>query len=134
MEEKRKLLAKGFEAATKALWQTHLYKCGGKIYQQQAGAPIGARASGAGARVIMNIHYKEVEGKLEKISNKPDLDFRYVDDERFHLRGVKPGLKWDVRTGAMMYRSSLQEEDTKDRLTSAQLTAKMHLFVSSKKL
>ena len=60
-EEKRKLLAKGLEVATKALWRTHLYKFGGKIYHQRSGAPIGARASGAGARVIMNSHDEVVK-------------------------------------------------------------------------
>ena len=73
--------------------QPQLYKFGSKVYHQQAGAPIGARASGAGCRVIMNIHDEVVTEKLEKVNNSPDLAFRYVDDERFHVKGIKPDFK-----------------------------------------
>ena len=123
-EEKKKLLAKGFQVATKALWQTHLYKFGGKIYHQKKGAPIGARASGAGARLIMNLHDEVVKEKLEKIRNMPDIAFRYVDDERFHLRGFKPGWRWDMRKESMVYRGAWLEEDTRDSLTVTQRTAR----------
>ena len=86
------------KAPGKRIWVRHqgsmrqpqLYKFGSKVYHQQAGAPIGARASGAGRRVIMNIHNVVVAEMLETVNNKPDLTFRYVDDkERFH---VKQGL------------------------------------------
>ena len=123
-EEKKKLLAKGFEIATKTLWQTHLYKFGGKIYHQKSGAPIGARASGAGCRVIMNIHDEVVAEKLEKIDNNPDLAFRYVDDERYHLRGLKPGWRWNPRTESIVYRSKWMVEDTREKLTTTKRTAR----------
>ena len=74
----------------KALWQPQLY---GKIYHQQARAPIGARASRVGCRFIRNIHDKVVAEMLEKVNNKPDLAFRYVEDERFHVKGIKPDFK-----------------------------------------
>ena len=40
--------------------------------------------------MIVNLHDEEVEGKLVKINNSPDLAFRYVDDERSHVNGIKP--------------------------------------------
>ena len=49
----------------------------------------------------MNIHDEEVEQKLRKVNNIPDLAFRYVDDERYHLRGLKPGWRWDLRLGKL---------------------------------
>lgn len=45
-----------------------------------------------------------------------------MDDERFHLRGIKPGWKWDVRTEAMVYREAWLEEDA--GLTTTQITAR----------
>ena len=72
----------------------------------------------------MNIHDEEVEQKLRKVNNIPDLAFRYVDDERYHLRGLKPGWRWDLRSEVMVYRTGWKEEDTRDKLTTTQLTAR----------
>ena len=72
----------------------------------------------------MNIHDEEVEQKLKKVNNNPDLAFRYVDDERYHLRGLKPGWRWDLRSEVMVYRTGWKEEDTRDKLTTMQLTAR----------
>ncbi len=46
-----------------------------------------------------------------------------MDDERFHLKGIKTGWRWDEKIRSMVYRSIWREEDTMEGLTRTQLTA-----------
>ena len=72
----------------------------------------------AGCQVIMNLHNEVVEEKLVRVYNRPYLAFRYVDDERFHVKGIKPGWRWERKTMAMVYRSYWQEKDIRYKLTT----------------
>ena len=47
-----------------------------------------------------------------------------MDDERFHVKGIKPGWRWDRSTGTMVYRNTWEEEDIEEKLTTTQLTAR----------
>ena len=79
-QEKKLLLATVVQIGVRTVFGTHLYQFGGKIYHQQQGGPIGLRATGAVARIVMG----EWDITLQRILNENNITkeeaARYVDD------------------------------------------------------
>ena len=78
--EKKNLIARVMEVAIRTTFKSHFYKWNGHIYKQQAGGPIGLRASGSIAKVCMEVWLQEFRLKLEKAGLEVHLLKKYVDD------------------------------------------------------
>ena len=76
------------------MMNSHLYQFNNKIYLQQAGGPIGLRATCAVARIVMNFWDKKWKEKMEDNNIKRDLEDRYMDDIRVILMAIKEGWRW----------------------------------------
>ena len=79
-EEKRRIMGKLVEILIKTTFQTHFYKWNRKIFKQREGGPIGLRASGTVAKLIMELWLREVRKRLETAGFKVWLMEKYVDD------------------------------------------------------
>ena len=53
--------------ATKAMFQQHLYKFGGKVFNQAQGGPIGLRGTCAVARIILQLFDSKWKIRLEEL-------------------------------------------------------------------
>ena len=60
--------------------------------------------------------------ELEAIKNIPKVNYRFVDDTRLLVRGVKDGWAWE--DGKMVFSKEKEEEDKKSKDSLAQKTAK----------
>ena len=94
-EEKRKIVAEVVALATKAMFNNHFYKFGGKMYHQAQGGPIGLRGTCAVARMVMQLFDQKWGSRLENLGLTTWLNFRYVDDSRTLLPPIKPGWRWE---------------------------------------
>ena len=94
-EQERMIVAKMVQIAVITMMNTHLYEFDGRIFLQQAGGPIGLRATCAVARVVMN-HWDSLWLKLIKEQNlTTEENDRYMDDVRVFALALKPGWRWD---------------------------------------
>ena len=80
------------------MFETHMYSFGSKVYQQSGGGPIGLRATGAIAKIVLS----EWDLKLMKILADNEVTTeeaaRYIDDVRIMLKAINPGWRWDGKT------------------------------------
>ena len=94
---KTKLVATVVEIGVKTVFRTHVYQFGGRYYHQQRGGPIGLRATGAIAKIVM----AEWDAQMLRILTDNDISYemavRYVDDIRMILRAIKRGYRWNGR-------------------------------------
>ena len=74
-----------------------------------AGGPIGLRATGAIARVVMNAWDAKWLEKMEQINIKVKRGCRYVDDIRAFLKAIRKGWRWSE--GTLCYYKAWEEED-----------------------
>ena len=123
VEEKKSILATVAEIGVRAVFRTHAYSFGGKLYHQQGGGPIGLRATGAIARVVMGTWDKELLKLLAENGMAPELAVRYIDDIRLALQAVKPGWRWSG--GQLAYKDEWQEQDNKEGISSLARTARV---------
>ena len=61
-------------------FRSHFYKWGDKIHQQRKGGPIGLRASGVVAKVVMELWIREMKQRMENAGFEVFLIKKYVDD------------------------------------------------------
>jgi hypothetical protein len=92
--EKRIILATIVQIGVLVIMNTHLYSFDGKIFIQQAGGPIGLRATCAVARVTMN----EWDARWLETMERNNVDIkkgeRYMDDIRAILCSLRMGWRW----------------------------------------
>ena len=108
-EEKRMIIAEVTKIITEAMFDTHIYTFGGKMFKQKKGGPIGLRGTCAIARLIMchwDLKWKEVMRR-----NRITLEeyMRYMDDGRAFLSPIRSGWRWS--NGRMTFKKVWQEED-----------------------
>merc|ERR1711954_602885 len=92
-EEKKHILSKVVEIMIRVTFSTHFYKWENKIYKQCKGGPIGLRASGVIAKIIMEIWIRLMREKIERAGLKVHLIKKYVDDVLIVCSKVKPGMR-----------------------------------------
>ena len=129
-KEKRELIATVVQIGVIATFRTHVYQFGGRYYHQKSGGPIGLRATGAIARIVMgewDIKFMEI---LVKNGIKVDIAARYVDDIRTLLRALKMGCRW---TGSCLeYRDEWKYEDEARNISPTQKTSEvLHSIMNS---
>ena len=116
--EKKLLVGTVLQIMVRALFSTHHYSFGGKIYHQRGGGPIGLRGTAAVARLIMQVFDVVWRARLEKVGIETWLLARYVDDCRALLQPFKKG--WRYGADGLRFCQAWAEDD-KD-LTPTQVT------------
>ena len=120
--EKRSILATVVEIGVRAIFRTHAYKFGGNLYHQQGGGPIGLRATGAIARVVMGVWDQQLLKLLKDNGMYPELAVRYIDDIRLVLKSVKPGWRW--HEGQLEYKDEWRDQDQEEGTSSMARTSR----------
>ena len=119
--EERLLIATVVEIGVKTVFRTHLYQFGGKIYHQQCGGPIGLRATGAIARVVMGEWDLKLKKMLADNQISTEEGSRYIDDVRTILHSIKNGWRW---TGKQLeYKESWRKEEDEADVSETAKTA-----------
>ena len=93
------IVAKMVQIAVITMMNTHLYEFNGVVFLQQAGGPIGLRATCAVARIVMNYWdacWMELLRDQNLTSEEQD---RYMDDVRVFMLSLKAGCRWDNDAG-----------------------------------
>ena len=119
-EQKKKVMASVVQQMVKATFSTHLYEWEGQTFLQVFGGPIGLRATGPVARILMD-HWAE---KMEELAERCNtlavinpvryqrLDIylikKYVDDCLVALDTMAPGVRWSQVEQAMVW--SMEDE------------------------
>ena len=93
------------------MMNTHLYEFNGSFYLQQAGGPIGLRATCAVARNVMIFWDKKWMEKMDANNVTRDLEDRYMDDVRIVLMAIQHGWRW--LEGGLYYHEDWKVEDLK---------------------
>jgi hypothetical protein len=91
--QERAIIATMVQIGVITMMNTHLYEFNGKIYLQQAGGPIGLRATCAVARVVMNHWDAEWMNTMDENNVERDLEDRYMDDIRVVMMCLKAGWR-----------------------------------------
>ena len=108
-KEKREGIAEVVALATKAMFNHHYYRFGGKTFHQVQGGPIGLRGTCAVARIVMQLFDAKWKRRLQELGITTWLISRYVDDSRAILQPIRPGWRWvdnDLR-----YTKKWEQED-----------------------
>ena len=107
--EKDELISQVVKIATKAMFNNHFYKFGGKMFKQREGGPIGLRGTCAVARLVLQMFDLKWESRLMDMRIKVWLITRYMDDARIFLPPIKPG--WRISDGKLLFCQKWEEED-----------------------
>ena len=97
-EQTKKLIGLVAEIATIILFTNFSYKFGGKFYKQSSGGPIGVRATGAVAQLVMENWARRYREILERSGLTVSLMAGYVDDGRQVTSVLKPGMRFCKET------------------------------------
>ena len=93
-DEERKIIGAVAEVALKVLFNNFTYKFGEKYFHQSEGGPIGVRATGAAAQLVMEHWGGEYRSLLEAAGLQIFMLSGYVDDGRQISSVLKPGMRF----------------------------------------
>ena len=99
------------ELALKALFKNFCYSFGGKVYYQKSGGPIGVRATGAAAQLVMEHWAREYRAILENSGVQVEVMAGYVDDGRQVTSCLDLGMRFSKETNKFEYRDEWKTED-----------------------
>ena len=108
--ERREILGEVVSLATKAMFNNHFYKFGGRSYHQAQGGPIGLRGTCAVARLVMQLWDRMWLKRIEVLGIRVWLLMRYVDDARAALPPIRAGWRW--QDGSLTYCKRWEQEDS----------------------
>ena len=95
-EEKRRVMAKVIEGMILGTFNNHVYKWETKIFRQLQGGPIGLRATGSVARMVMDQWMNHLKQTLEDNGMTTELLKKYVDDVLAIVWKVNIGNRWNI--------------------------------------
>ena len=83
------------EVMITATFDNHFYKWEGNLYKQESGGPVGLRATGSCAKLVMDNWLEAFKRKLEENNVKIYLLRKYVDDVMIVTRNFELGSYWN---------------------------------------
>ena len=104
----------------KITFTNHLYRWNSKLYRQAKGGPIGLRATGSCARMMMDDWMKKFKQKLEENGIEVWIMTKYVDDVLVCCRNVPLGSYWsgnEIRRTKSVYRKHVDSGMDRSTLT-----------------
>ena len=121
--QKKKIQAGVVQQMIKLVFSTHFYEWEGVFYQQVTGGPIGLRATGYVARVVMDFWAQKI-GEMEDMCQtlwtlnpvmfenvQIHLLCKYVDDCFMAVDTFRLGIRWNSQQKAMVWSLESEEED-----------------------
>ena len=108
--EKKELVATVVQVAVKAIFRTHMYQFGGRLYHQMSGGPIGLRATGAIARIVMGDWDQKMKKILTENGIEVEISARYIDDIRDILRAIRRGVVWNGKQLVIDEQQKVEDE------------------------
>ena len=99
------------EIAIKIIFKNFSYTFGGKTYLQKSGGPIGVRATGAVAQLVMENWARTYREILENSGVIVKLLSGYVDDGRQVTSALRPGMRFCEEKKIFIYSSLAEEQD-----------------------
>ena len=110
-EQAKKLIGLVAEIAIIILFTNFSYKFGGKFYKQRSGGPIGVRATGAIAQLVMENWARSYKEILEKSGLTVSLMAGYVDDGRQITSVLQPGMRFCKEKKIFQHSPEAEKED-----------------------
>ena len=110
-QDKKKVIARVVEIATRALFQNHAYKFGNEFYKQEKGGSIGDRWTGCAAEIVMQTWAERYEAILTRSNIEVLLLSGYVDDGRQVTSTLPLGMRYDKKSGMFQFSKEAEIED-----------------------
>ena len=111
--EKREIIGRCVEIATRIVFENFCYKFGGDTLKQQEGGPIGARVTMAAARLVMQSWSEGYLDILKRAGVDVGLLTGYVDDVRQVSSCLKKGMRYSKEEKKFLFTELAKEEDEK---------------------
>ena len=105
------------EIALKVLFNNFTYKFGGKFFHQKDGGPIGVRATGAAAQLVMESWARDYRSILEKSGLLVSLMAGYVDDGRQVVSKLDLGMRFCADSKKFQFSEEGLKEDEERRMS-----------------
>ena len=122
-EQQKKIQAGVIQQMVKIIFKTHFYEWEGRIYRQIRGGPIGLRATGFIARVLMDHWAQELRRMEEQCKLLATINpvmfgnvtihllHNYVYDCFLAMNRLRIGIRWDHQNKAMIWTPESEAED-----------------------
>ena len=101
-------------------FQNHFYRWKRYVHKQAKGGPIGLRATGVCAKVVMNDWIEKFRGVLESNGVKIFTLTKYVDDVMIICQNLKLGQYWNGRE--IVYSESVKRKHMDSQMSREKLT------------
>ena len=127
-DQKKSVMSCVVEQMVRVVFSTHYYEWEGNLYQQIFGGPIGLRATGPVARIMMDWwtrQIREIEEKSQILAKLNPVQFeplqlymlrKYVDDCLVVMEEMKLGVRWSQDEGAFIWDKASEEEDRRNNV------------------
>ena len=109
--EKKEIIAQVVKIITLTMFNTHMYKFGGKVFNQSKGGPIGLRSTCSVARLVMKVWDDKWLERLNKLMIRIEAATRYMDDGRTAIHPFHQGWRWSNLDQTVQYCDKWKEED-----------------------
>ena len=114
-QDKKKIIARVVEIATRALFQNHGYKFGNEYYRQENGGSIGDRWTGCASEIVVQTWSEGYKKILTDSNIEVLLLAGYVDDGRQLTSSLKLGMRFDEDKKMFQYSEEAEIEDKNRR-------------------
>ena len=112
-QDKKKIIARVVEIATRALFQNHAYKFGQEYYKQSGGGSIGDRWTGCASELVVQAWAEEYQEILTRSGLEVLLLSGYVDDGRQVTSSFPMGTRYSKKTKKFEIMEPAISEDKK---------------------
>ena len=107
----KKITAYVFILGIKSVFSNHMYRIGNKFYLQGDEGPIGLKATGSVARLIMIWWDRKFLTLMSTLGIIIYLYLRYIDDINVAVKSLPPGTYYDSRTRQLQVDCDKVESD-----------------------
>ena len=114
-QERKMVVARVIEIATRALFENHAYKFGDETYKQENGGSIGDRWTGSAAELVVQDWAEKYEDILVNSGLEVELLAGYVDDGRQGTTTLAPGMRYDKNKNKFVHSEEGLEYDKKQQ-------------------
>ena len=112
-QDRKKIIARVVEIATRALFENHAYKFGNEHFKQEKGGSIGDRWTGCASELVMQSWSEEYEKILTRSNVEVLLLSGYVDDGRQVTSSLPLGSRFNKNEKMFQFSEAAELEDKK---------------------
>ena len=107
----KKMLGMAIKYMVKMVMKNHFYMVGNEIRRQRRGGAIGNRLTGEMCRNFGKWWDKQLLSKMRKLKIELELYKRYVDDSGVFMKGLDPGVRYNIDEDKMEVKNEHVETD-----------------------